>query len=389
MNDKNHKDETRLIHAGYNPDDYHGVVNSPVVRTSTIIYPDMAAYEDPDHKFRYGRYNTPLVQNFNDALAELEKGYAALVAPSGLSAISTALLGVLNTGDHVLITDSVYPPARFFCDDVLERMGIEVEYYDPHIGAEITSLIKANTKVLYMESPGSGTMDIQDVPALTKAAKAAGLITMLDNSWASGVLFNPIEHGVNISILSCTKYINGHSDGMFGAVVADSEETYKIIKKAAVNLGVCAGSEEVNLGLRGLKTIHLRMKEAGERALKIAQWLEGESPTTKVYHPALPSHKAHEIWKRDYKGCNGLISLQLPAASKETAHAFIESLKLFRIGSSWGGYESLLQPQYLKSCRTAVPWDEDGFLVRLQVGLEDPDDLIADLQNAFKVFGES
>lgn len=382
------KDTTKLIHAGYKSDDYHGVVNPPIVRASTIIYSSLEAYEDPKTKYRYGRYNTPLVESFTQSLCELENGHNAVVAPSGLGAISTTLLGFLNSGDHLLMVDSVYPPARAFCNDVLKRMGVEVEYYDPLIGAGIAELIKDNTAIIYMESPGSATFDVQDVPAIVKVAKDKNILTVLDNAWSSGVLFNPLDHGVNICVLSCTKYINGHSDAMVGAVIADNEENFKRLKKAATSLGVCAGSEEVNLGLRGLKTLHVRMKEAGARALKIATWLEGRDDVARVYHPALPGHPGHDIWKRDFSGCNGLIGVLLPLKSKDAVKAFIESLELFPIGSSWGGYESLLQPQYLDTCRTAVPWKEEGFLIRLQIGLEDPEDLMADLDQAFKKFGE-
>lgn len=381
---KDYKHSTRVMHAGYNPSEYHGVVNPPPCRTSTIIYPSLAAYEDPTHKYRYGRYNTPTVQAFTDALCELESGVGAVATPSGLAAITTALLGFVKNGDHILLVDSLYPPARAFCDNVLTKMGVEIEYYDPYIGAEIESLIRDNTSVIYMESPGSATFCVQDVPAIVQVAKSKGVTTMLDNAWSSGVLFNPLEHGVDLCILSCTKYINGHSDGMLGAVIARNEELYNQLKKGAVDLGVCAGSEEVYTGMRGLKTLHLRMKEAGERGLDMAHWLQARGDIQKVYHPALETHRGYDIWKRDYKGTNGLVSILLHPAPKEKIAAFLESMDLFRIGSSWGGYESLLQPQYLKGCRTAVPWEETDFVVRLQIGFEDMDDLKADLDQAFE-----
>ncbi len=379
--------DTKLVHSGHKPSDYHGVVGTPVVRTSTIAYDDLAAYENPDTKYRYGRFVTPLSENFTDALTTLENGYNAVVAPSGLGAITSALLGFLNSGDHLLIVDTIYGPTRDFCDDVLIRMGVEVEYYPANIGADIANKVKPNTAVIYMESPGSATFDIQDVPAIVKVAKENDIITMLDNSWASGVLFRPIEHGVNLSILSCTKYINGHSDGMLGAVVADTEKTFNILNRSVRNLGVCAGSEETNLGIRGLKTISIRMKEAGERALKVAKWLEQHEHIQRVYHPALPSHPAHDIWKRDFDGCNGLLSILLKPASKQANKAFVDGLNIFVIGSSWGGYESLLQPQYLKKYRTAEVWEEEGFVARLQIGFEDTQDLIDDLDQALEKFG--
>ena len=380
---KNHKKTTRVMHAGYEPSEFNGLVNMPPSRTSTILYPSLAAYEDPGHQYRYGRLNTPTAQAFADALCELENGYGAVTAPSGLAAITTAFLSFTNSGDHVLVADSIYPCTRDFLDDVLTRMGVTVEYYDPYIGADIAGLVKDNTAVIYMESPGSATYCVQDVPAIVQVAKDKGIVTMLDNAWSSGVLFNPLDHGVDLSLMSCIKYINGHSDGMLGAVIARDEDTFKKLRSGAVDLGICAGSEEVYAGLRGLKTIHLRMKEAGERGLEIAQWLEARDDLQKVYQPALESHKGHEIWKRDYNGTNGLVSILLHPAPKEKVSAFVESLELFRIGSSWGGYESLLQPQYLKKCRSAVPWGEEGFLIRLQVGFEDIDDLKADLDQAF------
>ncbi|MBL4804646.1 MAG: cystathionine beta-lyase [Alphaproteobacteria bacterium] len=381
---KDHKPATRLMHTGYDPSDFYGLVNMPPSRTSTILYPSLAAYENPAHQYRYGRLNTPTAQAFSDALCELENGVGAIPASSGLAAISTAFFGCSSAGDHILVADSIYPCTRDFLDDVLSRMGVEIEYYDPYIGAEIAELVKDNTSIIYMESPGSATYCVQDVPAIVKVAKAKGITTMLDNSWSSGVLFNPLEHGVDLSILSCTKYINGHSDGMLGAIIAGNEDAYKRVKSAALDIGVCAGSEEIYAGMRGLKTLNIRMKEAGERGLEIANWLQSRGDVHKVYHPALETHKGHDVWKRDFKGTNGLVSILLNPAPKEKVTAFVESLELFRIGSSWGGYESLLQPQYLKKQRSAVPWTEEGFLIRLNVGFEHMEDLKADLDQAFE-----
>lgn len=377
------------MHAGYDPADYFGVVNPPIVRASTILYPTLASYEDPDHKYRYGRHATPFTDTFTTAMAELENGHDAIAAPSGLAAITTSLLAFLKASDHVLVADSIYPPTRHFCNNVLTRMGVEVEYYDPLIGANIANKIKNNTAMIYMESPGSATYEIQDVPAIVKAAKAQKIITIVDNSWASGILFKPLDHGADISVLSCTKYIGGHSDIMLGAAVARTPELYKKLWATAKDLGICAGTEEISLALRGLRTLPVRMKEAGARGLKIAQWLEKQTGVQRVYHPPLKTDPNHKLWKRDFKGGNGLLSVLLGPSSKKAVRAFVESLELFPIGSSWGGYESLLQPQYLKSCRTAVPWQEEGFLVRLQVGLEDPEDLIADLKQALEKFNKA
>lgn len=382
------KETTKIIHAGYDPSDYHGVVNPPIVRASTILYDSLDAYEDPNTRYRYGRYETPSSDAFVTALSELEQGYKAVATPSGLSAITTALFAFLKSGDHVLIVDTLYPPSRHFCDHILVKMGIEVEYYDPLVGAGIEELVKDNTAVIYMETPGSATFEIQDVPAIVKVAKEKGIVTMLDNSWSSGVLFKPLTHGVDISILSCTKYIVGHSDAMLGAAVAGDEKIYRKLKKAALDLGVCAGSEEVNLGYRGLKTLHIRMKEAGARAARIAKWLDARYEVRRVFYPGLENDPNHEMLKKYYSGANGVIGVLFKEAPREAIAAFTQALKYFPIGSSWGGYESLTQPQYLDKCRTAVPWTQKGAFLRFQVGLEDPDDLIADLEQAFEKFGE-
>ncbi len=386
MGKKDLKEETRTIHSGCDLSDYKGIVNPPPIKASTILYPDLDAYENPNHKYRYGRNGTPYTNKFSCAIAALENGYAALPAPSGLSAITTALMAFLNRGDHLLMVDTVYPPTRSFCNDVLARMGVSVDYYDPLIGADIERLMNDKTRAIYMESPGSATFEIQDVPVIVKVAKARGVVTLVDNSYASGVLFKPLDHGADVSLLSCTKYINGHSDAMLGAIVARDAEVFAILKRATDNLGVCAGVDEMEKGMRGLNTLHLRMKEAGERALKIAQWLEGRDEVARVYYPGLESDPNYALLKRDYKHANGLVSILLKPAERSSVKAFTDALELFPIGSSWGGYESLLQPQYPTKCRTAVAWDHEGQLLRFQVGLEDTDDLIADLEQAFEKF---
>lgn len=383
---KKQGENTKLAHTGRDPGAYHGVVNPPVVHTSTILYPSLEAYENPDHKYRYGRYATPLSNHFSDALASLENGFAAVACPSGLNAITTSLLAFLSAGDHLLIADTIYPPTRFFCDNVLKRMGVTVEYYDPLIGAGIKGLIRAETKVVFMESPGSATFEIQDVPAIVAAAKGKNITTMIDNSWASGILYKPLDHGVDISILSVTKYIGGHSDIMLGAAVAANEAVFKKLKAGHKDLGICAGPDDIYLALRGLRTVAVRMKQAGENAVKVAEFLKTRSEIQKIYFPAFPGDSSHALWKRDFKGINGLISILLKPAPKEAVRAFVESLEYFPLGSSWGGFESLLQPQYLKTSRTAVPWTEEGALMRFHVGLEDPEDLIADLAQALDKF---
>ncbi|MCC7304988.1 MAG: cystathionine beta-lyase [Alphaproteobacteria bacterium] len=384
MKKKTYREDTNIAHWGRNPEEYFGMVNPPVSRASSILFPTLESYKTGKNPYIYGRTGTPLARHFEEAMAALEGGHKAISTPSGMTAISTALMAFLKAGDHLLITDSLYESSRRYCDNFLPRFGVEVEYYDPLIGPGIEKLIRKNTAVIYMESPGSGTFDMQDVPAIVKAAKKRKIITMLDNSWASGILYKPLAQGVNISILSATKYIGGHSDIMLGAAVADTEENYKKLKSTARDLGVCAGSEEMYLALRGLRTLKVRLKHQQESALKIAKWLQKRPEVQRVYYPVLANDPGHKIWKRDFKGANGLFSILLKPAPEKKVNAFADALELFPVAASWGGYESLLQPQDMIKNRSAVAWEEKGALLRLHIGLEDPDDLIADLERAFK-----
>lgn len=379
-------EDTRLAHMGRAPEDYFGVVNPVVARTSTILFPNMAAYEDMDRLYRYARYSNPTSVTFERAMADLEGGFNAVSTPSGLSAITTAMLAFLKPGDHCLVSDSIYPPTRNFCNRYLARWGVEIEYYDPAIGSGIAEKFKKNTTVVYMESPGSATFDVQDVPAITAAARKKGIATIVDNSWGGGILFRPLEHGATISLQSATKYISGHADIMLGFAAADSEENYKKLKLAATDLGVFAAPDNIVLAFRGLRTMKIRMRQNAESAMAIAQWLHKRPEVQRVYYPPLKDHPTHAIWKRDFKGANGILSILLKEAPREANHAFGDSLTLFPVGSSWGGYESLLQPQFMDINRVAVPWREKGAMFRLQIGLEDPQDLIADLEKGFAAF---
>ncbi len=382
--------QTRLTHMGRDPEAYFGVVNPPIIRTSTILYPSLAAYNDPDTEFRYARMGNPLSVAFETSIAELEGGYNAVSTCSGLGAISLSLLSFLSAGDHILVVDSNYPPMRSFCDQTLSRYGVEVEYYDPMIGAGIADLVRDNTAVIYMESPGSATFEVQDVPAIVAVAKNNDIVTVIDNSWASGYLYHPLSFGVDVSVISCTKYIGGHGDINLGAVIAADEELYAKLKETALNIGVCAGMEDLYGALRGMRTLGVRMKQNAENAVAVMDFLQTRDEVQKIYYPALPDHAGHDVWKRDFMGANGVFSILLQPCSKAVLHGFVDALKLFPVGSSWGGYESLLQPQYMGGCRTAVPWSGDisseGMLLRLQVGLEDPKDLIADFEQAFVCF---
>jgi cysteine-S-conjugate beta-lyase len=382
------KQDTRLVLTGRNPDAYFGIVNPPVARASTILYPDLAAYENPEHQYRYARLGNPMSDTFEEALAELEGGAAAIGTQTGLSAITTSILALAKTGDHILVVDTVYPPVRGFCGNVLTRMGVEVEYYDPCIGAGIKNLIRENTSIIYMESPGSATFEVQDVPAIVEFAKKKNIYTIIDNTWSAGLLFNPIKHGVDISLQSCTKYIGGHSDINLGVIVCADMNVAKRVRQSAHDLGVAPAQEDMALALRGLRTITTRMKQNAANAAKVVEWLQARSEIEQIYYPALKGHKGHNIWLRDFNGVNGLLSILLIPASKEAVHGFVNALSLFPVGSSWGGYESLLQPQYLSKCRVAVPWTKEGALLRLQIGLENPDDLIADLDQAFDIFNK-
>ncbi len=389
MTDKKFSDETRLTYLGRDPQNHSGTVNPPVYHASTIVFPSMEAFENRRKSgcYVYGRRGTPNSDAFEQAVAEIEGGFGAVSYPSGLAAIAGPLLACLNAGDHLLMVDTAYDPAREICDTILARYGIETEYYDPRIGAGIEKMIRNNTKVIYMESPGSVTFEIQDVPAIVAAAQKHGITTILDNTWAAPVLYKPLAHGVNISIIAATKYICGHSDVSLGVAVCDTQALYNKVWGCTGDLGICAGPDDLNLGLRGLRTAAVRMKKHGESALKIAQWLENRPEVSRVFFPALPSDPNHELWKRDFSGVNGILSMLLPKMPKEKLHAFIDGLELFALGYSWGGYESLIMPENIKPYRTAVPWTEEGHLIRLQIGLENTDDLIADLEAGFARLG--
>lgn len=379
-----HKLDTKLVHAGRKPEDYYGIVNPPLIRASTILYPSLEAYEDPTHRYRYGRMGTPLSNAFEEAMAELEGGFKAIATGSGLSAITPAILSFLKTGDHLLMVDNVYGPVRDFCNHLLTRMGIEVEFYDPLIGAGIEKLCKANTAVIYMESPGSGSFEVQDVPAICKVAKGRGIVSIVDNTWAAGLLFRPIQHGADIVIQSATKYVGGHADVNLGVIVVGREEHFKPVRQTTWDMGITASGDDLYGGLRGLRTMTLRMKRAGEQGMDMALWLQKRPEVERVFYPALSGHAGHEIWKRDFSGANGLLSFALKDGyDKAAVSRFVNGLKLFPIGSSWGGYESLLQPQYPQKFRKHPEWSHKGQVLRLQIGLEDTADLKTDLEQAF------
>ncbi len=380
------KPETILTHAGTAPFDHHGIVNPPVYHASTVLFPSVAALEAADAApfdvINYGRIGTPTSQALEGAVAALEGGFKAVTAASGLAAIATALSAFIQAGDHILVTDSAYGPTRRFCSEVLGRFGVAVDYYDPLIGAGITALIRPETRVIYLEAPGSLTFEVQDVPAIAAAARAAGVRVLMDNTWATPLYFRPFNHGVDVSIHAATKYIVGHSDAMLGLMVC-SEAAYEPVKRAAVRFGTCAGPDDAYLGLRGLRTLAVRLKRHGEAAMALADWLAAQPEVDRVLYPALPDDPGHALWRRDFTGASGLFSVQLHPCPKQAVAALLDHLELFGLGYSWGGFESLALPVYPRKVRTATRWDHPGPLLRFHAGLEDIDDLIADLDRGF------
>lgn len=375
---------TKVVGAGRRPEWTQGIVNPPVWRASTILYDSVShlratGAKDTRHTLFYGRRGTPTQWSLADALTQLEPGAeATFLYPSGVAAITSALLSVLSPGDELLLADSVYDPTRNFASGFLKRFGVTTRYYDPMIGAGIAGLISDKTRAIFMETPGSLTFEVQDIPAITAAAKARGVTTILDNTWATPLLFPAIEKGVDLSVLACTKYIVGHSDVMLGSVTAAPSHWAKL-RDTSFTLGQTASPDDAWLGARGLRTMAVRLKHHGQAALQIARWLETRPEVARVLHPALPNCPGHAVFERDFTGASGLFSFVLNGGTDAARTALIDGLELFGIGYSWGGFESLAIPVDPQNHRTATSWSAEGPLVRLQIGLEDPEDLIADL----------
>ncbi|RWM24326.1 cystathionine beta-lyase [Mesorhizobium sp.] len=378
---------TRLAHSGNNPRDYFGFVNPPVVHASTVLYPDAAAMASRSQKYTYGTRGTPTMDALTLAVDALEGSAGTIAVPSGLAAVTIPLLTFVSAGDHLLIVDSVYHPTRNFADTMLKRLGVEIEYYDPRIGAGIAALIKPNTTVVFTESPGSNTYEVQDIPAIVEAAHAAGAIVMMDNTWATPLYFKPLDHGVDISIHAATKYPAGHSDVLLGTVSAN-EACWKTLYEGFCTLGCCSGPDDVYQVLRGLRTMGVRLEHHQKSALEIAHWLEQQPGVAEVLHPALPSHPDHALWKRDFCGSSGVFSIVLKGGGQKAQHAFLDALTIFGLGYSWGGYESLAVPVFLGD-RTIAKGSYAGPLIRLQIGLEDVADLKADIQRGLKAAAEA
>jgi cysteine-S-conjugate beta-lyase len=383
------KDDTKLVTSGRDPEKQLGAVNTPVYHASTILFPTVAALQDAwqgkGDWLLYGRRGTPTTFGLQEALAEVEGGYACRLAPSGLAAITTALLAYLSSGDHLLMTDSVYGPTRAFCDGLLARMGVETTYYDPLIGANVDTLMRPNTKVVFTEAPGSVTFEIQDIPAIAAAAHAGGAICIMDNTWATPLFFKPFTHGVDVSVHAGTKYIVGHSDAMLGTITT-TEAAWPRLIEAHDALGQCGAPDDAYLGQRGLRTMGVRLRQQQETGLTLARWLADRPEVERVLHPGLPGDPGHELWKRDFTGASGLFGAVLKPCSQDAVTALVDNLDLYGLGYSWGGYESLIMFYDPSKMRTATIWDAPGPTIRIHAGLEDPTDLIADLDQAFEHF---
>ena len=383
---KAHASETTLIHAGTPQGVLSGTVAPPVYRFSTVTYDSVAEYEAAHHErfghLLYGRLGSPTTWALEDALCELEGAGDCLLAPSGLAAIHLALTAVLSAGDHLLVTDAVYAPVRQLCANVLSRYGIQTEFYDPLLGGDVAKLIRPNTRAMYVESPGSHTFEVQDIPAIARAARKAGALVIADNTWATGLYFRSFDHGVDISVHAGTKYIAGHSDAMLGAVLCAPHMDDKV-RRHWSDTGTAVGPDDAFLALRGLRTLSVRLERHQSNALAVARWLEARPEVERVLYPALPSHPQHALWQRDFRGASGLLTMVPRDASENQVRAFADTLQLFGIGASWGGYESLVLPGLPTRTAGSRPWQGERSALRLHIGLEHIDDLIADLDAGF------
>lgn len=385
------KQDTLITTAGRDPDKNHGIVNPPVYHASTIVAPTLAEFrERRKHRwepgvFTYGRQGTPTHEALETAVAALLGGDRAVVLSSGLAAINAAMLAFLEAGDHVLMVDSAYGPARNFCNSFLARFGVTTTYYDPAIGGGIAELIQDNTKIVYTESPGSLTFEVQDIRAIADEAHKRGCVVIIDDTWSSGVFFKPFAHGADVSVIAATKYIVGHSDAMMG-IITTTNELWQRVRQSASDLGANSGPDDVYLALRGLRTIGVRMRQHNETGLRIARWLQARPEVVEVLHPALPEDPGHALWKRDFTGACGLFGVVLKPFPEKALAAMLDGLKLYGMGASWGGFESLIlltDPAPIRVA-TKARWDKAGPMLRIHAGLEDPDDLIADLEKGFE-----
>jgi cystathionine beta-lyase len=383
------KDETRVVHAGLHPERFEGVLNPPVFHASTILSPTLADYEAKKQLRAkevpgtyYGRFGTSTARALEEAITELEGGYRTVVYPSGLAACAGALLSYLGAGDHLLMTDSVYGPTRNFTRGLLARYGVQTTFYDPLVGAGIEALLRPNTRVIYLESPGSLTFEVQDVPVIAEVAHRNGITVIADNTWGTPLYFKALEHGVDVSVHAATKYIVGHADAMLGTVTC-TREAWPRLKATTYELGQTAGPDDLYLAQRGLRTMAVRLKQHGEAGIALAQWIARQPEIERVMHPALPGDPGHAIWKRDFLGACGLFGVVFKPISGQALAALVDGLELYGIGESWGGYESLVIPCRPADNRSATSWPHAGPCLRFHAGLESVDDLIADLDAGF------
>ena len=377
------KKDTLLVHKGRRPEDNHGIVNPPVYHASTVISPTLAEFEAKDRKafqgVQYGRTGTPTTFALEEAVTALYGGHKTVSLSSGLAAVSVSMLAMLKQGDHALVADNVYGPTRGrTCDGLLGRSGVDITYFDPAQG--IGGLLKPETRVVFFESPGSLTFEMLDVPAIAAVAHDAGAVVLMDNTWATPLFFRALDHGVDIVIEAATKYICGHADVMLGVVTVSTEEQFQQIKWTANALGNCPGPDDCYLGLRGLRTLSVRLERHQRNALKVAEWLQARPEVDRVLYPALPDDPGHDLWKRDFTGASGLFGVVLKGVSKDAVAKMLDGMDLFAMGASWGGYESLMIPTDPGRYRSASEWPPAGPSLRLHIGLEDLDDLIEDLE---------
>jgi cysteine-S-conjugate beta-lyase len=382
-----HQAETRLVTAGRDTRAQRGFVNPPVVHGSTVLYPTAADLHAHSGEYRYGRYGTPTTKAFQETLMALEgpKCAGVGIVPSGLSAISTTLLSVTRAGDHILVCDNAYRPTRNFCNGVLARYGVETSYFDPLIAAGVEKLFKPNTRAVLVEAPGSQSFEMADIPAIAAVAQGRGALVIDDNTWASPLYHRSLEHGVDISMQAGTKYIGGHSDIMFGTISAN-DKAWPLVWDTIRLTGVCAGPDDVFLALRGMRTLAVRLAQHYRSGVEMARWLAARPEVTRVLHPALETDPGHAIWKRDYTGASGLFSIVLKPKSQAAVDAMLDTLKLFGMGYSWGGFESLAIPFDCSEYRSATKWAPGGPTMRLHIGLENVEDLKADLDRGFAAF---
>ena len=373
---------TKLVHAGRHPFENFGFVNTPTYRGSTVLYPNTEELYARRQRFTYGTRGTPTTEALETAWSEIAGAAGTVLAPSGLAAITLALLTVVKSGDHILITDSVYRPTRNFADTVLKRLGVETTYFDPLVGAGIASLIRPNTSVVFVEAPGSQSFEMQDIPAIAAVAHERGACVIMDNTWATPLFFPPHERGVDICVEAGTKYLSGHSDLLLGMVSATAA-WWPRLRETFDTFSMTAGAEDVFLGLRGLRTMDLRLQEAQRQGFALAKFLARRPEVSRVLHPGLPDHPGHAIWQRDFSGASGLFSVILKPASRKAVAALLDSLELFGLGYSWGGFESLVIPFDCAPYRSATEWKPEGPALRFSVGLEAIEDLEADLDRGF------